>query len=79
MFDEAVIGSRSAHRPLHIYANGASYWVTAATLHHTPYLREEVRKEHFTRELYEAADRWQIEVVAWTLMEHHYHAIFRPG
>src|SRR5688500_9389787 len=67
--------SASPHRPIHWYADRECYWLTGATLHHDPHLREDGRKACFVREFLAAADRWLIEPVGWTLMEHHYHAI----
>lgn len=57
---------------------GRLYWLTAATLEHRPHLRPGDRKQYFVAELYAAAERWRVELVAWTLMEHHYHAILVP-
>jgi len=70
--------SRSRHRPLHAYADNACYWITAATLEHQPRFRDDARKAYFVTELHAAAATWGVEVVAWTLMEHHYHAILVP-
>jgi putative transposase len=70
--------STSRHRPLHWYANQSCYWITGATLHHTPYFRTDTRKQSFVDEMHQAAEAWKVELVGWTLMEHHYHAILRP-
>lgn len=70
--------SRSPHRPVHWYVDQGCYWITGATLHHAPHFREDARKEAFVRELYSAAEQWAVEVVAWTLMEHHHHMIVYP-
>ncbi|MGV3719928.1 MAG: REP-associated tyrosine transposase [Actinomycetota bacterium] len=75
--DEISI-SRSRRRPLHAYADHAHYWITAATLEHEPRFRNDARKSHFVTELHAAARTWSVELVAWTLMEHHYHAIVIP-
>src|SRR5437764_1221463 len=69
--------SVSPHRPLHWYSDQDCYWLTAATLHHVPHFRADERKDCFVREMLEAARAWDIQLVAWTLMEHHYHAILR--
>lgn len=69
--------SRSPHRPLHWYEDQGCYWVTGATLHHIPHLRRDDRKQRFVDELYPAAERWGVTLVAWTLMEHHYHMVLR--
>jgi putative transposase len=70
--------SISRHPPLHLHAAGGHYWLTGATLHHQPYLRDDRYKEWFVAEMLQAATPWKVEVIAWTLMEHHYHAIGRP-
>lgn len=69
--------SISPHRPLHWYSNQSCYWLTGATLHHAPHFRSDSRKELFLAEMNEAAVTWGVDLVAWTLMEHHYHAILR--
>ncbi len=79
MSAEPIRISRSPHRPLHAYAGGRLYWLSAATLRHRPHLRSDTRKQQFVDEMLAAAETWQIEVVAWTLMEHHYHAIVQPA
>jgi putative transposase len=75
MDPDTVIVSRGLHRPLHAYGNEAIYWITAATLNHAPLLRGEERLRYFVDELVAAAERWNVELIAWTVMEHHYHAI----
>jgi putative transposase len=70
--------SISRHRPLHWYADQSCYWITGATLHHTSHFRPESRKHQFVDEMAQAAEAWKVELVGWTLMEHHYHAILRP-
>jgi putative transposase len=69
--------SVSAHRPLHWYSDEGCYWITAATYHHVPHFASDVRKQHFVDEMLQAAVAWEVDIVGWTLMEHHYHAILR--
>ena len=69
--------SVSPHRPLHWYSDQSCYWITGATLHHAPYFRSDALKQWFVEEMLRAADVWKVDLVAWTLMEHHYHAILR--
>jgi REP-associated tyrosine transposase len=78
MTDRLMDISRSPHRPLHWYAVGRYCFVTAATLHHLPHLRVDRRKEEFIVRLLAAAEDYRVEAIAWTVMEHHYHAIFLP-
>jgi putative transposase len=67
--------SASPHRPLHWYENQGCYWVTGATLYHAPHFRCDSRKERLVEEMLAAAEAWRVELVGWTVMEHHYHAI----
>ena len=69
--------SASPHRPLHWYADQSCYWITGATLYHAPYFRCDQRKQAFVEEMLQAAEAWSVDLVGWTLMEHHYHAILR--
>src|SRR5947209_17580014 len=69
--------SRSPHRPPHWYADQSCYWLTGATLHHTPHFRSDERKQLLVDEMLQAAATWKVGLVAWTVMEHHYHAILR--
>jgi putative transposase len=71
--------SVSRHRPLHWYADDCCYWLTGTTLHHTPYFRSDARKERLVDEMLRAADAWAVELVAWTVLEHHYHLILRTN
>jgi putative transposase len=77
MSDDGWDISVSPHRPLHWYSDESCYWITGATLHHAPYFRSNERKHHFVDEMLHAAATWHVELVAWTVMEHHYHAILR--
>jgi hypothetical protein len=77
MFDQPIQRSSSEHRPLHLYANEALYWITGATLYHTRYLTCEASKSKFVPELYTAAEAWRVELIAWTLLENHWHGIVK--
>jgi putative transposase len=69
--------SRGPHRPLHWYADQSCYWITGATLHHAPHFRSSERKDQFVAEMLASAETWGAELVGWTVMEHHYHALLR--
>lgn len=70
-----VCRSEAPHSPLHLYADSASYWITAATLYHQPFLRGDDRKDHFAHALHSAAARWKVQLFAWTCLEDHWHGI----
>src|SRR5207244_2955066 len=65
------------HRPLHWYADQGCYWITGATLDHIPHFRADLRKRYFIEEMLQAGESRAVEMVGWTVMEHHYHAILR--
>ena len=67
--------SESVHRPLHYYLDNNCYWLSAATLHHQPFFREDARLDLLAQELESSAAIWSVECIAWVIMEHHHHAI----
>jgi putative transposase len=69
--------SVSPHWPLHWYSDQSCYWVTGATLYHAPHFQSDHRKRYFVEEMRQAAEAYRVELVGWTLMDHHYHAILR--
>ncbi len=69
--------SISPHRPLHWYADQSCYWITGATLFHAPHFRGDRRQQWLVQEMLAAAEAWAVDLVGWTVMEHHYHAILR--
>jgi putative transposase len=77
MFGQPIQRSSSEHRPLHLYANEAFYWITAATLYHKRYLTCVASKSNFVSELYASAETWQVEVIAWTLMDDHWQRMIK--
>jgi putative transposase len=78
MFEPEGHISESPHRPLHWYVDQATYWITAATLNHVPRFRSCERLEMVCHELLGSAASWNVELVGWTVMENHYHAIVFP-
>jgi putative transposase len=70
--------SISPHRPIHFYVDQECCWITAATLYHQRFFHDDARKRLWVEEFRAAGEAWRVELVAWTLMDHHYHAIARP-
>src|SRR5438552_2199413 len=65
------------HRPVHFYVQGGCYFVTAACLHHQPFLSAPERRTWFTDFLQRHLTEFQSEPVAWVVLPDHYHVVMR--
>jgi len=70
--------SRGNHRPPHLYIGGVAHWITGATLNHAPFVRSPARKEHFLEVLGNLCAELRVIIIAWVLLDDHYHAIMVP-
>lgn len=65
------------HRPPHIVA-GDALFVTASTLKRIPHLRSPARKDYLQQLLSRRCQEFQIDLIAWVILDEHYHVVLRP-
>jgi putative transposase len=72
--------SRWHHRPSHIFAPGATYIVTAGTLHKEHIFCDDQRLRLLETALFEVTQSFDWQLDAWAIFPNHYHFIARsPG
>src|SRR5437867_730434 len=71
--------TRERHRPPHFGAAGDTIFVTAATVRRVPHLRSPARKDGFLELLQKYSEQCRVRLIAWVILDEHYHAIFRPA
>ncbi len=77
--DSAFWSSRSRHKPPHLYVGGMAHMITASTIQHGHILAPTSRKDLFLRTLGEICLAWGITIIAWVVLDDHYHAILVPA
>ena len=68
---------RQAHAPPHLFRPGATYFITAKTLHGQPLLMQGDRRQQLIASLQYAASQRGWRRVAWVVLGNHYHCILR--
>jgi REP element-mobilizing transposase RayT len=76
--DSAFWSSHGNHRPPHLYIAGALHMVTASLRDHAPRMAAPERKDGFCQLLGELCLECQIVIVAWVILNDHYHALLCP-
>jgi len=70
--------SSSPHRPIHLYADNAWYFISASTINHEKILKNngylEIWRDVFLTEIAEL----NIAVCAWVVLPNHYHVLVQP-
>ncbi|GAB4147146.1 MAG: transposase [Candidatus Promineifilaceae bacterium] len=66
-----------SHHPPHVYLDDTWYIITAATLNHTPFLREERAKALLRDKLKELVKTFKINLRAWVILDNHYHLLLQ--
>jgi putative transposase len=68
----------SRHRPPHRLDAGEAVFITASTYRRYPHLRPAGRKDWFLELLRVKCREYHVELVAWVLLDEHYHLIAVP-
>ncbi|MBI3946433.1 MAG: transposase [Armatimonadetes bacterium] len=76
--DDTVWRSKGRHRPPHLYVGGITHMVTAATVAHAPFLALAHRKDYLLKALQEACAAAGTEILAWVILDTHYHLVAVP-
>ncbi len=63
--------------PPHVYLDNAWYFLTASTINHRPDLVAEEAKAYFRDTLRSVATRWKARLLAWVILDDHYHLLLR--
>jgi putative transposase len=67
----------AVHNPPHLFRSGAIYMLTASTYQREPLIYEARRKADWRDAFLRSAGLYQWEVIAWVVLDNHYHAIVR--
>lgn len=65
------------HAPPHLFVPGASYFVTARTVNREPVMQEASRRGEMLDALRFAAEQRHWSLVAWVVLNNHYHCILQ--
>lgn len=68
-----------SHHPPHVYLDDTWYIITAATLNHTSFLREERAKAFLRDKLKELVKAFKINLRAWVILDNHYHLLLQTS
>ncbi|HOE10260.1 MAG TPA: transposase [bacterium] len=63
------------HSPLHVFRPGATFIVTAGTLHKERLFRDDERLRLLEESLFEVTDKYGWQVEAWAIFSNHYHFV----
>jgi putative transposase len=63
------------HNPPHLFRPDAIYMLTASTYPKDPIIRSDNRKIEWKEAFHKAAELYQWQVIAWVVLDNHYHAI----
>jgi putative transposase len=66
---------RAPHNPPHLFIPNAYYMLTASTYRKTPLISLPKRKQEWVEAFLHAAEIYNWQVVAWVILQNHYHAI----
>jgi putative transposase len=70
--------SRSPHRPLHLYLDGAWYFVTVSAVDEAHVLASDEHFNVWMNILKELIVEFKIKLTAWVALANHYHLLFLP-
>lgn len=66
-----------SHHPPHIYLDETWYIITASTLNHQHFLREERAKVMLRDKLLDLGQSFQMFLYAWVILNNHYHLLLK--
>jgi REP-associated tyrosine transposase len=70
-----AIFKRAPHNPPHLFLPNTLYMLTASTYQYEPLMQSSKRKMEWLAAFLKAADIYQWQVIAWVILQNHYHAI----
>ncbi len=76
MFDNGIF-KKALHNPPHFFVEDALYMLTASTYKQQPYLHSAQHKLDWIGAFLKASKIYQWSVIAWVVLDNHYHAILR--
>ena len=65
--------------PTHIYQCNTIYFITAKTLRKEKFFDISENKKSFFNCLSKSVERFNLELIAWVLLDNHYHVILKSG
>lgn len=68
---------RFNNRPPHIYLDNSYYFITARTVNKQRYYNTSQKKQIFEQVLIEAKKRFGVSLLAWIILDNHYHLLVR--
>ncbi len=71
--------STSPHRPPHLYADDAWYFVTASTVNHAHVLFSNEHLDLWTKAFKELVAEFKVKLIAWVALPNHHHFLFLPS
>ena len=77
MGDKPDVYTTHNHRPAHLFRAGATYFITAKTLYGEPILADERRRAEMIASLKHATSQRGWVLIAWVVLNNHYHCIAR--
>jgi putative transposase len=72
-----TIFKTAPHNPPHLFLPDALYMLTASTYNKIPLMQSQQRKQDWTNAFREAARMYQWQIIAWVVLNNHYHALLR--
>ena len=72
-----IIFKTAPHNPLHLFVANTLYMLTASIYQKACLMESPQRKEEWRDAFHEAAKIYDWQIVAWTVLHNHYHAIVR--
>ncbi|MCJ7646045.1 transposase [bacterium] len=69
---------RKFHPP-HIYQDNKFYFITAGTFENRNFFDALAKKSIFVQTLRKALEKFSFELIAWVLLDHHYHMMIEVG
>ena len=63
------------HAPTHLFAPGATYMLTAGTYNKIRFINTEKKKKAVTKCLYDVSKKINWTIIAWVVLDNHYHTL----
>ncbi|HNE69243.1 MAG TPA: transposase [Anaerolineales bacterium] len=72
-----AIFKKAPHTPPHLFVPNALYMLTASTYRSEPFMQTTERKLNWIKTFLTSAEMYKWEVVAWVVLDNHYHAVLK--
>jgi putative transposase len=69
---------KERHRPPHLIGSGEALFLTGTTHKRAPMMQAAGRRTHFLTCLSQACAEFDVQLVAWVVLNEHYHLVIRP-